>query len=549
MADNDKNKVKQMRPPVVVVLGHVDHGKTKLLDTIRKSSVAEKESGGITQHIGAYQVEIPSESKSRENRGIPHDVRAFGSEVFDREAQTESAQARRDDFSINRKITFLDTPGHEAFSAIRSRGAKVADIAILVVAADESVKPQTQEAIKIIKSEKIPFIVAINKIDKEGANTQKVKQDLAAEEVLVEDWGGTVPVVEISAKQGKGINELLEMIHLVADLEDLQEDLISPAQGLIIESNLDKRVGHVATALVYKGILKIGDWLVAGTVIGKIKAMEDFTGKPILQAKPSQPVRIIGWSKPPNIGIEFISAETKDEVVKIAEDNVNFAPLLSFFSSAQETPENKSMLNIVFKSDVTSSLEAIDSVLRAIKSEDVGYRVIGHDIGNINEADVKTAIAGHGQVIGFRVTVDESAKKLADRENVKISTFDVIYELVEYVREQMAELLGPVVTKISLGKLKVLATFKKDPRFQVVGGRVLSGKVVRGSLVEVIRNGSVICFGRLSQLQHNKEDLAEVKDGLEAGIKLELVPGQPFGEIKEGDILEIYEEQKTRRTL
>ena len=520
MAENSNKKVKNVRPPIVVVLGHVDHGKTKLLDTIRKSSVAEKESGGITQHIGAYQVEVPQEPKSASGgRG-------------------------------GRLITFLDTPGHEAFSAIRSRGARVADIAILVVAADESVKPQTKEAIKIIKQEKMPFIVALNKIDKEGANVQKVKQDLATEEVLVEDWGGNVPVVEISAKQGQGISELMDMIILVADLEDLDEDLSSPAKGLIIESSLDKRIGNVATALVHKGILKLGDWIVAGTVTGKIKAMEDFTGASIAEARPSQPVRIIGWANPPNIGIEFSSAGSKDEAVKIAEDNVNLAPLLSFFSGAQAAgPENKAMLNIIFKSDVTSSLEAIDSVLKTITSEDVGYRVIGHDIGNITEADVKTAIAGKGQVVGFRVIADESAKKLAEREGVKIATFDIIYELIEYVREQMVDLLGPVVTKTALGKLKVLATFKKDPKFQVIGGRVLSGKAVRGGFADVMRNGSVVCIGKIAQLQHNKEDVSEVKEGLEGGIKLEPVSGLSFGEIQVGDILEMYEEQKSRRTL
>lgn len=492
----------------MVVLGHVDHGKTKLLDTIRKTNVADKESGGITQHIGAYQVK-----------------------------------------ANDKLITFLDTPGHEAFSAIRSRGAKVADIAILVVAADESVKPQTKEAIKIIQSEKIPFVVAINKIDKEGSNPQKVKQDLAAEEVLVEDWGGKVPVVEISAKQNKGINELLDMILLVADLEDLNEDLSLPTQGLIVESNLDKRIGHVATALVYKGILKVGDWIVAGTVTGKVKSMEDFMGNSITQAKPSQPVRIIGWSNAPHIGIEFTSAGTKEEVIKIAEDNMSLAPLLSFFAGAQETPENKKTLNLIFKTDVTSSLEAIDAVLKTIKSDDVTYRVIGHDIGNISEADVKTSIAGHGQVVGFRVSIDEAAQRLAEREGVKITSFDIIYELIEYVREQMADLLGPTVTKVPLGKLKILATFKKDAKFQVVGGRVLSGKVIRGGYGEVLRNNLVICNGRIGQLQHNKEDVSEVKDGLEAGIRLDLIPSQPFQEIKEGDILEIYEEQKSKRAL
>ena len=261
-----KSSENEYRPPIVVVLGHVDHGKTSLLDVIRKTSVAEKESGGITQHIGAYQTKIK-----------------------------------------DKLITFLDTPGHEAFTAIRSRGVKVADIAILVVAADEGVKPQTKEAIKIIQEEEIPVIVAINKIDKEGASSQKVKQELAAENILVEDWGGQVPVVEISAKKNQNIEALLEMIVLVAELEDLKEDLSLPAQGVIIESNMDKRKGHVATVLIHKGIIRVGDWIVAGTVIGRIKSMEDFLGNLVTEAIPSQPVQVVGWTSAPAIGKEFNS--------------------------------------------------------------------------------------------------------------------------------------------------------------------------------------------------------------------------------------------------
>ena len=523
MAENMNKEVKNTRPPVVVVLGHVDHGKTKLLDTIRKTRIAEKESGGITQHIGAYQAEVSPSTGS----------------------------------GPKKLVTFLDTPGHEAFSAIRSRGAKVADIAILVVAADESVKPQTKEAIKIIKSEKIPFVVAVNKIDKEGANVQKVKQDLATEEVLVEEWGGKIPIVEISAKSGQGINELLEMVLLVADLEDLKEDLSAPAKGVIIESNLDKRRGYVATVLIQKGILEVGDWIVAGTLVGKIKAMEDFMGASLVGARPSQPVRIIGWPNSPEIGIEFVSAETKEDAVKVSEDNVNLAPLLSFFAYSPEISDSprfgeagkKVILNLVLKSDVTSSLEAIDNVLKTIKSDEVGYRVIDYDIGNISEADVATAIAGKGQVVGFRVAVDEATKKLAEKEGIKITKFDIIYELIEYVRGQMAELLGPVITRIPLGKVKIIATFKKDAKFQVVGGKILSGKAARGAFVDVFRNDSIVCNGKIGQLQHNKEDMPEVKEGLEAGIRLDPLPTQPFGEVKVGDIIEIYEEQKTKRTI
>lgn len=504
------------RPPIVVVMGHVDHGKTKLLDTIRKTRVAEKESGGITQHIGAYQVEVPTN---------------------DQRLKTNT-------------ITFLDTPGHEAFSAIRSRGAKVADIAILVVAADESVKPQTKEAIRIIKEEKIPFVVAFNKIDKEGANIQKVKQDLATEDVLVEDWGGQVPAVEISAKQGQNIDALLDMILLVAELEELKEDITSPAKGVIIESNLDKRRGYVATAIVQKGILQIGDWVVVSTVVGKIKSMEDFMGKPISEAKPSQPVLITGWTKAPDIGKELEVTPDKDAATKIAQENVDLTPLFSFFSSSGEAIEdNKKHLNVIFKSDVSSSLEAIDASLKAIKSTEVGYRVISYDIGNITEADLKTAIAGKGQVVGFRVGVEDSAKKLAEKEGIKVSNFDIIYELIAYVRLEMGELLGAQVNKLPLGKLKVLATFKKDAKSQIFGGRVLSGKAVRGMLCDISRNGTTIGSGKIGQLQHNKEDMPEVKESLEAGIRFDLISGREFPEVKEGDILEIYEEEKLKRSI
>src|SRR3989338_6008743 len=402
MSNNKTNQDKKTRPPVVVVLGHVDHGKTKLLDTIRKTKVSEGESGGITQHIGAYQTDI--------NGKI---------------------------------ITFLDTPGHEAFTAIRSRGAKVADIAILVVAADESVKPQTKEAIRIIKETKIPFIVALNKMDKEGANVKKVKQDLATEEVLVEDWGGKVPVVEISAKESQNIDALLDMILLVAELEELKEDISPPAKGIIIESSLDKRRGYVATALVQKGILNLGDWLVVGTAVGKIKSMENFLGKSMVQAKPSQPVLITGWPTAPDIGKEFVVVPNKDEATRIAGENINLAPLFSFLKGSAETgDENKKFLNLVFKSDVSSSLEAIEASLKAIKSTEIGHRVISYDIGNISEADVKTAIASKCQVIGFRVGTEESAKKIADKEGIKIVNFEIIYELIEYVRNEMSELLG-----------------------------------------------------------------------------------------------------------
>lgn len=514
MAESNKIQSSGVKPPVVVVLGHVDHGKTRLLDTIRKTNVMEKESGGITQHIGAYQIVVaPS---------------------------TDTGP---------KMITFLDTPGHEAFTAIRSRGARVADIAVLVVAADESVKPQTKEAIKIIKSENMPFVVAINKIDKEGANVQRVKQDLAAEDVLVEDWGGKIPVVEISAKVNKNIPELLDMILLVAELEELKEDVSLPAEGVIIESHLDKRRGYVVTAMVQKGILFLGDWIVVGKIVGKIKSMDNFIGESVGEVRPSQPVVLTGWSEVPNTGANFIAAYSKSEADKIAEDNkgIDLAPLFSFLSETINS--EKKVFNLILKADVRSSLEAIDSALRAIKSEDIRCNIVGYDIGDIAENDVKTAIASKADIIGFRVGSGQSVVSLAEKEEIKVQTFDVIYELIETIRKSMAGLLEPEVKRTLLGKLKVLALFKKDAKHQVVGGKVIFGKIIRGVVIDVIRGSEIVSKGRLGQLQRNKEDVSEAKEGLEAGIRFDAVSGQPFVEVVVGDILEAYEEEKVERTL
>lgn len=502
------NKLANVRPPVVVVLGHVDHGKTRLLDTIRKTNIAEKESGGITQHIGAYQI-----------------------------------------VANGKAITFLDTPGHEAFTAIRSRGAKIADIAVLVVAADESVKPQTKEAIKIIKDENMPFIVAINKIDKEGANPQKVKQDLASEDVLVEDWGGKVPVVEISAKAGKNISDLLDMILLMAELEEFKKDITEPAEGVIIESHLDKRRGYVATTLVRKGVLSLGDWIVAGKVVGKAKSLEDFMGKSIREASPSQPVAVVGWNDAPDTGASFKTVRSKSDAENIAKESggITLAPLFSFFKESSDS--DKKSYNLILKSDVKSSLEAIESSLRAIKSDEVKCNVVGYDIGDITENDVKTALATKSDIVGFRVGISQSVVRLAEKEGVRIKTFDVIYELIEAIRKNMSELIEPTISKVQLGKLKVLATFKKSVKSQIFGGKVTSGKVIRGAMGEVFRDGLVISVGKIGQLQHNKEDVSEVSEGLEAGIRLDTIPDQLFEEVKEGDTVEIYEEERIRGTL
>ncbi|MBI2676782.1 MAG: translation initiation factor IF-2 [Candidatus Yanofskybacteria bacterium] len=509
MAETQGKKVNfQTRPPIVVVLGHVDHGKTKILDYIRKTKIAEGEAGGITQHIGAYQVE-----------------------------------------SNGKMITFLDTPGHEAFSAIRSRGANVADVAVLVVAADEGVKPQTKEAIKIIEDTKTPFIVAINKVDKENANVQRVKQELSENNVFIEEWGGKVPAVEVSAKTGQGIDSLLEMILLVAELEELKSDDTSTT-GIIIDSHLDSRRGYVATILVKSGFFRVNDWVVAGAEAVRIKSMSDFLGRSITEAGASKPSVVLGWGTPPILGSIVRKAESREEALKLAKENSTLGqPVIFVQESGPEKSKNKS-LNLIVKADVSSSLEAIDQVLRTIKSEEVSYKIVDYGVGNISEGDIKKAVATKAVVVGFHVPVSSSLRQIAEREGVVVESFDIIYELVEEVKRKMSDLLDPEINRISLGKLKVLALFKKDPKNQVVGGKVVSGKIKRGALIEVTRNSNVITKGKLGQLQQQKADVEEVAEGLEAGLRVDF--GQPIAPnmfVKEGDILEVYEEEKIKRSL
>jgi len=492
------------RPPIVVVLGHVDHGKTSILDKIRKTRVAEKEAGGITQHIGAYQAE-----------------------------------------SNGRKITFLDTPGHEAFTAIRSRGAKIADIAILVIAADEGVKPQTEEAIAIAKQAKIPFLIALNKIDKEGTNSKRVKQELAEREVFVEGYGGQTPVIEVSAKTGQGIDHLLEMILLMADLENLRAEMNPPAKGVIIESHLDSRRGLVATLLVQSGEIKIGDWISAGPAMGRVKSMEDFTSKAIGVATASQPCVVTGWEIAPRVGDQFESFNSKDGAERKSAESA----ILGISDIFTTQPNQPKIANFVIKVDVQSSLEAIDQVLKTIKSEEVGCRVVNYGVGNITDADIKNASASKASIIGFHVKIEESAKVSAEREKVTALTFDIIYELVEGVRNIMSELLEPEIRKTSLGKVKILATFpSKNQNSQIIGGRVTQGKVLRQMMIDVYRNGALLTVGRVGQLQQNRVDVPEASEGVECGIRFDPI-GKNAPDIKEGDVLEIYQEERVKRTI
>lgn len=499
---------------MVVVLGHVDHGKTKILDYIRKTKVAEGEAGGITQHIGAYQVEVKSQGST-----------------------------------FVKKITFLDTPGHEAFSAIRSRGVKVADIAVLVVAADEGVKPQTKEAIKIIEEAKMPFVVALNKIDKENANLQKVKQDLAENNVLIEEWGGKVPAVEVSAKTGQGIDVLLDMILLVAEMEELKAG--DKAEGVVIESHLDSRRGAVATILVRGGVFKVNDWIVAGTEAVRIKDIQNFLGKTVDSVGPSQPAVVLGWSYPPVLGETVKLAASREEADGLAKTNARLGKPAIFVKESGPEKNKAKILNLILKADVSSSLEAIDMVLKTIKSEEVGYSVVDFGLGEISEGDIKKAVATKALVIGFHVSTTDSIRQMAERSGVFTETFEIIYELVESVKKKMSELLDPQINRIPLGRLKVLAVFKKDTKMQVVGGKVVSGKIKRGALIDVLRNNAVVAKCKLSQLQQKKVDVEEVAEGMEAGIKADFLGKSimPNMFIREGDLLEVYEEERIKRSI
>ena len=483
------------RPPVVVVLGHIDHGKTALLDFVRKTKVVEKEKGGITQHIGAYQVE---------HQGKP--------------------------------ITFIDTPGHQAFAAMRSRGAKVADLAVLVVAADEGVKPQTKEAIKHAQGAKIPIIVAINKIDKPEANPKKVKEELSKEGLIVEEYGGQTVSVEISAKTGQNVESLLEMINLVAEMAELKANLIKPAQGVIIEAHLDPRRGPMTTVLIQAGILKTGDFVSAGSVSGKVKGLEDFQGKRIKEALPSQPALILGFKKVPQPGDIFKIEKTKVKKadLELIEKEEAITP---------ETPETK-QLKIILKADVQGSLEPISQSLAQIKSEDVSLQILKQEAGQINESDIKTASASQAVVIGFGVSLSPEVRALAEKEGVTVKTYEVIYELIDEVKEMTADLLGPEIIREDLGKLEVLQVFRTEKGRMVIGGKVLSGKMIRGALVDVIRKEEKIGQGRLAQLQQEKKNIEEVSKGKLAGINFE-----GGVRIEEGDILEVYQEKKKKRTL
>jgi translation initiation factor IF-2 len=502
------------RPPVVTIMGHVDHGKTTLLDAIREASVVETEAGGITQHIGAYQAQ--------------HD---------------------------GRKITFLDTPGHEAFTAMRARGAEVTDIAVLVVAADDGVKPQTQESIAHARAAEVPIVVAVNKIDRPDADPQRVRQELSNEDLQPEEWGGSTQYSDVSAREKQNLDDLLEKVLLVADAElELKANPNAEASGPIIESRLDVGRGPVATMLVQRGTLHVGDPIVAGDAWGKVRALHTYRGEKVDEARPGDPVEIIGFDQPPTAGdharvVENDRqarhlAQVRGERVRreqLAQRRPSGVSLDTLFSQMQEGAVQD--LNLVIKADVDGSVEAAVSELQKIQHPEVRVNVIHTGVGGISENDVMLATASNAMIVGFNVRPNAEARALAEREGVEIRTYNVIYRLTEDIEQALVGMLKPVTTEETLGEAEVRALFRVSRLGTIAGSMVTSGVVRRNAKVRVVRDGTVIYDTTISQLKRFKDDVREVEEGFECGILLD-----GFNDVKEGDVLEVYEVRQVERT-
>lgn len=494
--DNKNNLEIKKRPPVVVVLGHIDHGKTSLLMAIKDFRVLGKEKGGITQHVGAYQIEYNNE-----------------------------------------KITFIDTPGHESFSAIRSRGAKVADIAILVIDACEGIKKQTKEAIRHIKESGVIPIVALNKIDKECANPEKVKQELLGEDIWVESLGGKVPSVEVSAKTKKGIDSLIEMILLVAEIEKKEAISSGKGEGVIIESKLDAKKGPTATVIITQGVIKGGDFIGTNSVTGKVKTFESFDGKHLEEAFSGDPVLISGFSEVPAVG----------EVVKVYdsfdEANKNIKPREILIKNPDIEVGDK-VLNLIIKTDVIGSLEGILELLKSIPQDKVKLNILKAEVGDVNEKDVKLAKTSDTHIVAFRVKVDKVAENIIQNTKIDVDYFDIIYDLAKKVRELMDALLVTEKQRIDVGELDVLAIFRTEKGKQIVGGRVVEGKIERGLKVEIFRDNEKIGEGKVVGLEVSRKKVDIAHKDSEAGI---LYEGKE--KVQEGDILRFYKEEFIKPTI
>ncbi|MCX7991363.1 MAG: translation initiation factor IF-2 [Proteobacteria bacterium] len=501
----EEKKVK--RPPVVTIMGHVDHGKTSLLDAIRQTNVVDKEAGGITQHIGAYQVEV--------SRGT---------------------------------VTFLDTPGHEAFTAMRARGAKATDIVILVVAADEGPMPQTIEALNHAKAANVPIIVAINKIDKPGANPERVKNMLAEKGLIPEEWGGNTVYAEVSAKKRIGIEELLDLILIQAEVMELKANPDRLAKGVIVESKLDKGRGPVATVLIQEGTLKIGDPFIVGTLYGKVRSLFNDKGKKIDKAGPATPVEVLGLPGVPEAGDEFIVVSDERKARQIATLREQKQKEIEMVKKAKLSLEDIyekiqqgeiQELNIVLKGDVQGSVEAISEALNKISASNVKVNIIHAGVGSVNESDVMLAEASKAIIIGFNVKVDQKASLIAEKNNIDIKIYNIIYELIDNIKLALEGLLKPIIKEVLVGKAEVRQTFSISRIGTIAGCFVLEGKVSRNNIVKVVRDKNIVFEGRLSSLKRFKDDVKEVLQGFECGISIE-----GFNDIKVGDILEFYETQQ-----
>ena len=502
--EEEKEEDLQPRPPVVCVMGHVDHGKTSILDAIRNTHVTTGEAGGITQHIGAYVVDVKGE-----------------------------------------KITFLDTPGHEAFTAMRLRGAQSTDIAILVVAADDGVMPQTIEAISHAKAAGIEVIVAINKIDKPSANVERVKQELTEYELIPEDWGGTTLFVPVSAHTGEGLDDLLDSILLQAEMCELKANPNRRARGLVIEAQLDKGKGPVATVLVQKGTLHVGDCLAIGSAFGKVRAMVDDKGRRVKEAGPSIPVEILGLNDVPEAGEVFISTNTEKEARSISEtfiaqkkekllaDTKSKLSLDGLFDQIQAGQIKE--LNLIVKADVQGSVEAVKQSLLKLSNDEVAIKIIHGGVGAINESDVTLASTSNAIIIGFNVRPDNMAKTVADTEKVDMRLYRVIYNAIEDIEAAMRGMLDPEFREKIIGHAEVRQTYKVSGVGTIIGGYVLDGKIERNSKVRLLRDNVVIHEGELASLKRFKDDVKEVAAGYECGMSLE-----KYNDIKEGDQLEVF---------
>jgi translation initiation factor IF-2 len=508
--EEDDEENLQKRPPIVTVMGHVDHGKTSLLDCIRKAKVTDTEAGGITQHIGAYTITLNGE-----------------------------------------EITFLDTPGHEAFTAMRARGAQITDVVILVVAADDGIMPQTKEAIDHCKAAGVPIVVAINKIDKPGANIDRVKQELAEHGLLTEDWGGDTISVEVSAKQNLNIDKLLEMVLLSAEMLELKANENRRARGTVIEAKLDKGRGAVASLLVQNGTLRVGDSILVGSTYGRIRAMFDDTGKNIKSAGPSIPVEVLGLSEVPEAGDRFNQvkdektarnmAETRKE--KLKEQTLLANHRVSLEDLYNQIKEGKvKELAIIVKADVQGSVEAIKQSLEKLSTDDIKVRVIHGGVGAITETDITLANASNAIVIGFNVRPDNNAAFQADRDGVDVKTYRIIYDAIDDVKSAMIGMLEPEYREVVLGSAEIRSIYKISNIGTIAGCYVLNGKLQRNSEARVIRDGIVIFESRLSSLKRFKDDAKEVNSGYECGLTID-----KFNNIKEGDIVECFMMEAIKR--